>query len=173
MKNILLIIAFLTLSISVRAQVMTPELLWSLNRVGVVGLSNDSKDVIFSISKYDVDANTRSSKKYKIPVVGGDAVEIDSYAGIFTDPNISFDGKYRITTKEVKIKPVSGTDFYPELKKSNVYIYDNLNFRHWDTWEDGKYSHIVLKSLADKSELDIMENEPYDCPQKPFGGSED
>ena len=173
MKNLLLITAFLAFSISVKAQVMTPEMLWSLNRVSAVGLTDDGKDVVYRYTTYDVGENARSSKTFKIPVAGGEAVAIDSYASILADPFISADGKYKIVTKEIKLKPVYGTDFYPELTKSNVYIYDNLNYRHWDTWEDGKYSHVLLKSLTDDSELDIMQGEPYDCPQKPFGGSED
>ena len=173
MKTIRLIIVILSLGISANAQVMTPELLWSLNRVSVIGLSDDSKDVIFRTSTYDVDANARSSKIYKVPMAGGDAIEIDTYANLITDPTISNDGKYQIITKEIKVKPISGTDFYPDLKKSNVYIYDNLNYRHWDTWEDGQYSHVLLKSFTDGTELDIMMDEPFDCPQKPFGGSED
>ena len=173
MKNILLIMAALALPIAVNAQVMTPEMLWELNRVGAVGLTNDGSEVIFRITKYDIAANSRATKTFKIPLTGGSAVAIDGYADIFTDPTISADGKYQLITKETKVKPVTGTDFYPQLKKSNVYIYDNLNYRHWDTWEDGEYSHLLLKSLADGSEVDLMAGEPFDCPQKPFGGAED
>ena len=164
----------MALQLSVSAQVMTPEMLWELNRVSVVGMSDDGNEVIFSTTKYDIQANARSSQKFKIPIGGGNAIKIDGYDDIYTSPFISADGKFQIITKEVKLKPVYGTDFYPELEKSNVYIYDNLNYRHWDTWEDGQYSHIMLKSLTAKAEdLDIMPDEPYDCPQMPFGGSED
>lgn len=164
----------MALSFAVSAQVMTPKMLWELNRVGVVGLSNDGSEVIFRITKYDIAANARSSSTYKIPLAGGEAVAIEGYEDIFTDPAISADGKYKLVTKEVKIKPVAGTDFYPELDKSNVYIYDNLNYRHWDTWEDGQFSHLFLQALVSReADLDIMQGEPYDCPQKPFGGSED
>ena len=174
MKKTLSILVSMALYISVSAQVITPEMLWELNRVSVVGLSDDGNEVIFSTTKYDIQANARSSQKFKIPIIGGDAIKIDGYDNIYTNPFISPDGKFQIITKEVKLKPVYGTDYYPELEKSNVYIYDNLNYRHWDTWEDGKYSHIILKSLTAKAEdLDIMADEPYDCPQMPFGGSED
>jgi dipeptidyl aminopeptidase/acylaminoacyl peptidase len=174
MKKTLSILVFMVLYISVSAQVMTPEMLWELNRVSVVGLANDGNEVIFSTTKYNIQENSRSSQKFKISIAGGDAVKIDSYDDIYTNPFISPGGQFQIISKEVKIKPVSGIDFYPELKKSNVYIYDNLNYRHWDTWEDGEYSHLMLKSLSSNADdLDIMSGEPYDCPQKPFGGSED
>lgn len=174
MKNIVLIFTFLAASISVSAQVMTPEMLWQLNRVGVIGLSNDGSEVIFKVTQYDIATNAKSSKTFKLALAGGEAVEITGYEDIYTDTDISPNGRYKIVPKEVKLKLVTGTDFYPELEKSNVYIYDNLNYRHWDTWEDGAYSHLLLQALVSReADLDIMQDEPYDCPQKPFGGAED
>lgn len=174
MKNIVLLFALLAASISVSAQVMTPEMLWQLNRVGVIGLSNDGSEVIYKVTKYDIEANSKSSKTFKIAISGGEAVEISGYEDIYSDTDISPNGRYKILAKEVKLKPVTGTDFYPQLEKSNVYIYDNLNYRHWDTWEDGAYSHLLLQALVSReADVDIMQGEPYDCPQKPFGGAED
>jgi len=46
-------------------------------------------------------------------------------------------------------------------------------YRHWDTWEDGAYGHIILRTLGSGDSVDIMQGEPYDCPTKPFGGDED
>lgn len=156
-----------------QAQVMTPEMLWQLKRVSPVGLSDDRQHVIFNVSQYDIDANSRSAKTYKIPVKGGKAVEIDGYNDIFSDPSISANGQYQLMTKEVKIKPVMGSELYPEMDQSNVYIYDNLNYRHWDKWEDGAFSHLFIKNLKTGEETDLNEGEPYDVPQQPFGGSED
>jgi dipeptidyl aminopeptidase/acylaminoacyl peptidase len=50
-----------------------------------------------------------------------------------------------------------------------------LNYRHWDTWEDGAFSHIFYQSTKEENSelIDIMPGEAYDSPQKPFGGSED
>jgi hypothetical protein len=91
------------------------------------------------------------------------------------DKNVSPDGKWKLTAKEVKLHKVSGIDYYNDAPNSNVLIYDQLNYRHWDTWEDGAYSHIFIQSATDTrdSGIDLMEGEPFDCPQKPFGGNED
>ncbi|WPQ64097.1 S9 family peptidase [Chitinophaga sancti] len=89
---------------------------------------------------------------------------------------ISPDGKYILFSKEVKLQKVSGADHYPDLPKSNVQIYDNLNYRHWDTWEDGNFQHVFYATYDDGkigTPVDIMPNEPYDCPTMPFGGAED
>lgn len=86
---------------------------------------------------------------------------------------VSPDGKYAAFSRDVLIKPVNATDIYSDLPNSTAKVYTDLNYRHWDTWEDGKFSHIFLVNLKDGTPKDLMEDEPYDCPQKPFGGAED
>ena len=173
MTRLLFLSVFLCFSFSATAQVMTPEKLWSLERVSAVGLTNDGEKVIYRTRSYDVNENSGSSKTFVIPLKGGVPVQVNKVDSIFSDGKTSASGKWRIITKEVEVEPVTGEDFYPELKKSDVYIYDDLNYRHWDTWEDGKYSHLFLKDLSSGEEMDIMEGEPHDTPLKPFGGPED
>src|SRR5690606_18196399 len=86
---------------------------------------------------------------------------------------VSPDGKWIAYTKDVLLKPTLGKDIYPDLPKNTAQIYTNLNYRHWDTWEDGKYSHVFIAPVTGGKEKDLMPNEPYDSPQKPFGGAED
>jgi dipeptidyl aminopeptidase/acylaminoacyl peptidase len=89
---------------------------------------------------------------------------------------LSPNGKYILFSKEVKLKKVSGRDFYPDLPKSNVQIYTSLNYRHWDTWEDGAFQHVFYATYDNGqigTPVDIMQGEPYDSPQMPFGGAED
>jgi len=86
---------------------------------------------------------------------------------------VSPDGKYVAYSKDVMIKPMNGTDIYSDLPNTTAKVYTDLNYRHWDTWEDGKFSHVFVVNLKDGTTKDVMEDEPYDCPQKPFGGAED
>lgn len=153
---------------------MTPELLWKLGRVSGLGISKDGKSVIYNVSTPDVAANKSSRKSFILPVGGGAPVLISKPDSLLADKNISPDGKYILSNKEVKIKKISGGDYYPELTKSNAYIFDNLNNRHWDTWEDGSFDHVFVTPVGKPAEeKDIMPGEPYDSPQKPFGGDED
>jgi dipeptidyl aminopeptidase/acylaminoacyl peptidase len=155
---------------------MTPELLWKLGRVSALGISKDGKYIVYSVSTPDADENKSKRKSYYMPVSGGTPVEITKPDSLLADKNISPDGKYMISNKEVLVKKIQSTDLYPDLKKSNAYVFDNLNQRHWDTWEDGKFDHVILTKLENGKpgeEKDIMANEPYDSPQKPFGGDED
>ena len=162
--------------VSVAAQeVMTPKMLLELKKVSAKGITIDGESVIYSISKYNVATDTKVTTTFKIPIEGGEPVEIEDFKNLIPNKHISPNGNYEIFTEDVKLKNVTGKDFYPEIKNSNVQIYDELNYRHWDTWEDGAYSHVFYKltSKEDAEAIDIMPNEPFDCPQKPFGGSED
>ncbi len=171
------ILFFLLMAISgtTSAQnVMTPELLWSLGRVSGIGVSDDGKYAIYSVSIPDVEANSSSRKMYRIPLEGGSAEVITSNP--LKDKNISPDGKWQLSHKEVQIKKILGSDLYPDLKKSNAYVFEDIALRHWDTWEEGAFDHVFLSKLVKgeaKDEIDLMPGEPYDSPQKPFGGDED
>ncbi len=58
--------------------------------------------------------------------------------------------------------------------KSSAMAFESLLFRHWDTWEDGKRSHVfVWDPGAGGEPLDLMRGMDADCPTRPFGGSED
>jgi len=167
-------IVIITLAFS-QTKVMSPEQLIELNRVSAVGLSNDGKQVIYKTSTIDLKTNKRSSKVFSVPVKGGEVKPLSEVGELVKDKNLSPDGKWKLITLEVKIQKISGADHYDDVPNSNVMIYDQLNYRHWDSWEDGSYSHLFIQSAADSNDkgIDLMEGTPYDCPQKPFGGDED
>ncbi|MDI5896593.1 S9 family peptidase [Flavobacterium yafengii] len=174
MKKILLI-PLLMMSLNAMAQnVMTPELLWKLGRVAPLGISKDGKNVVYKVTTPSVQENKSDTKFYTLPVNGGSPTEVKDTAALLKDKNVSHDGKYIVYNEEVKIEKVHGKDFYPELEKSDVQIYDGLNYRHWDTWNEGKYNHVFYKENKEGATgIDILKGENFDSPQKPFGGDED
>ena len=163
------------MSLNAMAQnVMTPELLWKLGRVTPLGISKDGKNVVYKVTTPSVQENKSHSKFYILPVNGGNPTEVTDTAALLKDKNTSPDGKYIVYNEEVKIEKVHGKDFYPELEKSDVQIYDGLNYRHWDTWNEGKYNHVFYKENKEGATgIDILKGENFDSPQKPFGGDED
>jgi dipeptidyl aminopeptidase/acylaminoacyl peptidase len=178
MKNILLIAITAIAGMQVHAQqMMTPETLWSLGRISAQGISKSGTFVIYNVSTPNVKENKSSSKTYMIPIEGGAPGILQSTTDLLINNKISPDGKFLLISGEVKVKPVMGADHYPELTKSNALIYDQLNYRHWDEWEDGKFGHVMIQPLIDGKPAgeptDIMKDEPYDTPQKPYGGDED
>ncbi|MBG6060890.1 dipeptidyl aminopeptidase/acylaminoacyl peptidase [Flavobacterium sp. CG_9.1] len=174
MKKILFI-PLLMMSLTAMAQnVMTPELLWKLGRVTPLGISKDGKNVVYKVTTPSVAANKSETKFYALPVIGGNPTEVKDTKDLLKDKNTSPDGKYLVYNEEVKIEKVLGKDFYPELDKSDVQIYDGLNYRHWDTWNEGKFNHVFYKENKDAAVgIDILKGENFDSPQKPFGGDED
>ena len=172
----LLILTLITMSINavVAQNLMSPELLWKLGRISPLGISKDEKNIVYKVSTPSVEENKSNSKYYSVPVNGGNAIEISDYKSLLADKNISPDGKYTVYNEEVKIDKVHGKDFYPNLDKSNAQIYNGLDYRHWDSWNEGKFNHVFYKSNGEKSVgIDIMKGENFDAPQKPFGGDED
>lgn len=169
------IILFTLISLHAMAQnTMTPELLWKLGRISPLGISKDGKNIVYKVSTPSVAENKSNSKTYVLPITGGVATEINDSKIILTDKNVSPDGKYIVYNEEVKIDKVHGKDFYPELQKSDVQIYNGLDYRHWDTWNEGKFNHVFYKENKEGAiGIDLLKGENFDSPQKPFGGDED
>lgn len=216
MKKIVLFLLCITASTAGFAQeVMTPDLLWELGRVGGGALSPDGKTLVYGVTRYDVQANGGSSDLYavdvesgekrqltalegseygaqwhpdgkhigfihsgqwhEIPAVGGDPVQVTDFDFSIGNVKYSPSGDKLLFTAEVKLLSET-SDKYPELPEANALIYDDLMYRHWDHWSDGRFSHVHYVALEDGkasgAPVDIMKGEPYDSPLMPFGGSE-
>lgn len=106
---------------------------------------------------------------------GSGKVQISEIEGGINSLAFSPGGSRVLFTKDVKIDK-STSDIYPDLPKSDARIITDLMYRHWDTWEDGAYSHIFIADFDGKKisgAKDIMPGEPYDSPLMPFGGMEE
>jgi len=173
-KTILLILITMTINALEAQNVMTPELLWKLGRVSALGISKDEKNIVYKVSTPSIEENKSNSKYYTIPVNGGSPNEVTDYKSLLKDKNTSPDAKYIAYHEEVKLDKVLGKDFYPNLDKSEAQIYEGLNYRHWDTWNEGKFNHVFFKENKEGSiGIDILKDDAFDAPQKPFGGDED
>ncbi|MDO4225282.1 MAG: S9 family peptidase, partial [Bergeyella zoohelcum] len=89
------------------------------------------------------------------------------------DIKISPDGKKIAFSREVQIETIYGKEKYNDTPNSTAQIYTDLNHRHWDSWNEGKYNHIFIVNLSDSVEKDLLEGKAWDSPQRPFGGAED
>ena len=107
---------------------------------------------------------------------GSGAVQLTNYEGGLSNVRFSPNGMYILFSKEIKMDKVTAAEVYPDLTGSNVRIINDLNYRHWDTWEDGAYQHLFYAKWINgviTEEIDIMKGQKFDCPQMPFGGIED
>lgn len=87
---------------------------------------------------------------------------------------ISPDGKRIAFSKEVLVQKTLGKDKYNDVPNSTAHIYTDLDYRHWDAWNDGNYNHVFVAAISDlKNAVDLLNGKAYNTPQKPFGGSDD
>ena len=90
-------------------------------------------------------------------------------------------GGFLLSPDETKILLISNVkysrtaqDVYPDLPKATGRIIDDLMYKHWDEW----VTEIPHPFLADfdgsklDNIIDLMQDEPYESPMKPFGGVE-
>jgi hypothetical protein len=89
-----------------------------------------------------MEKNKFDSKTYQIPLTGGNPQEIHDYESLVSNKSVSSDEKMILTDKPVKINKILGKDLYPSMQKSDVFVYDELDYRHWDTWNDGTHNHV-------------------------------
>lgn len=106
----------------------------------------------------------------------GEAVQLTNNDTELENVKLSPNGQYILFSKAVLIKKYHSTDKYQDLPKSDAYVFDNLDYRHWDTFNNGKFNHPFVASYNNGKigeAIDLLQDEPFYSPQMPFGGSED
>ena len=187
-------------------QVMTPEILWTLNKFSVTAVEPSQSGLFYSVGKvdlkpektnkehfyYDLSKNQTSKvdfgkksliqwDKNGIYASEGDKIYISKDRGLtwtefytIGDADniiISPDGKKIAFSKSVHVEKLLGKDKYSDLPKTTAQIYTDLNHRHWDAWNEGKYNHVFVSNVGEDvaKAKDLLENLPFDAPQKPNG----
>lgn len=66
--------------------VLTAEILWKFGRIGSMNLSPDGKEVLYTVTRYDVGTNKSISDIYKISTGGGEPTQLTDGAGKYYSP---------------------------------------------------------------------------------------
>ncbi len=130
--------------------------------------SKDGKSIYFTSSA------DNGMQMFKMNADGSGRKQISNIEGGITGFKLSPDQTKILYTKEVDLVE-KVVDVYPDLPKANARIITDMMYRHWDTWTDS-YSHIFVTDFDGNNlteGIDIMKNEDYDSPLKPFGGLEE
>ncbi|MGU3376503.1 S9 family peptidase [Chryseobacterium sp. M5A1_1a] len=191
-------------------QVMTPEILWTLKKVGVQAVSPDQASLIYKVGQVDLKTEKTKNENYFLNVLNNQSSKIDfgkkaliqwdkngiyaqegdkiylskdagkTWADFYTigeadNVVISPDGKRIAFSKQVLVEKLMGKDKYSDTPKTTAQVYTDLNHRHWDYFNEGKYNHVFVVNISDKIDAakDLLEGKTWDSPQRPFGGAED
>jgi dipeptidyl aminopeptidase/acylaminoacyl peptidase len=121
-----------------------------------------------------------SSQVWRIAVTGGEAEQVTRLPLDVNAFRVTPDDAHLVLA--VEVFPGAGIeetrkrlDALAEREKAGPSgrIYDHLFVRHWDTWSDGRRSHLFAVPVAGGDPVDLMKTMDADCPSKPFGGAEE
>jgi len=128
-------------------------------------------------SVYFISSRSGSSQVWRIAVDGGEAEQVTDLPLDVANLLVSPDGKHIAFTMEVF--PGTGPDETKkklddiESRKASGRIYERIFVRHWDTWKDGRRSHLFVAPAGGGEPVDVMPDMDADTPSKPFGGPEE
>jgi dipeptidyl aminopeptidase/acylaminoacyl peptidase len=129
-------------------------------------------------SIYFLSTRSGTSQVWRLPVDGGEAEQKTSLpldvGGFLLSPDDSrlalavevFPACENLACTKSKLEEM-------ESRKFIGRIYDKLFIRHWDTWSDGRRSHLFVMPTAGGEPVDLMKGIEADSPSKPFGGMEE
>ena len=137
-------------------------------RIGDDELANDE------LAQADTEGVTQNQAWY-LDLKTRATVQVTSIEDGISNLKISPDGKRLAFTARVKMK-LAPNELYLDLPKADARIIDGLMYRHWDQWDDYRYSHIFVSVINGKGccgkTFDLMKDTQAHCPVPPFGGAE-
>ncbi len=134
--------------------------------------SPDGKTIWF------ISTRSGSSQVWRLPVDGGEPTQVTDQPLDVGSLNISPDGNHFAFAMEVFTECESVACTKQKLEegaksKSSGKIFERLFIRHWDTWKDGRRSHVFVMPTTGGAAVDVMKGMDADCPTKPFGSPEE
>ena len=114
-----------------------------------------------------------SSQLYEMNPDGSGRKQLTNYDGDIEGYSISPDGKKLLFISQVKTKE-STADKYPDLPKATGIIVTDLMYKDWDEWVTTAPHPFVADFDGNgiSNIVDILNEEPYESPMKPWGGIE-
>ena len=130
---------------------------WMSDSKHIAFLSNESGSMQLWTMKDDGTARTRLTDR----------------EGDISDFSFSPDERKVLLVADVKYGKRTA-DIHPDLPKASGIIVNDLMYKHWDEWVQTVPHPFVADIEGGKltNERDILKDEPYESPMKPFGGIE-
>jgi dipeptidyl aminopeptidase/acylaminoacyl peptidase len=116
-----------------------------------------------------------SSQVWTMPTDGGEPRQLTSFAPGIGSALLSPDGRWLAVTAE--LFPECGLDLECHERnakglegKLQVRVADELLYRHWTSWHQGKRTHILLVDAASGAVVKDLTPGPFDAPGFSLGG---
>lgn len=130
-------------------------------------------------SVFFLSTRSGSSQVWRISVQGGEAQQVTRLPLEVGSLAVSPDGRLLVVSLRVfpdcpDLECSVAKAGQSEGRRASGVAYDRLFVRHWDTWKDGRRSHLfVVPSSGEGSAVDLMAGMDADAPSLPFGGPEE
>ena len=126
---------------------------------------------------YFMSTRSGSAQVWRISPTGGEAEVVTKVPVDVNGFKLFPDGKRLLLAIDVwpdakTLADSAKRDDDKAKSKIKAQVYDQLLFRHWDTWEDGKYAHLFVWSPTGAMR-DLTPGATTDTPTHPFGGMEE
>lgn len=200
-------------NITLQSDLMTPEALWAMGRIGSAQASPDGKRIIYQVGYYSVKQNkghqviyimdsdgknnkmlTTSSKSETdaVWIKGGQKIVFLCDGQIWemnpdgsarkqlTKDKTGIDG-FKFSPDEKHVILIKQIPYHESIKEKPAdlplatgRLITDMNYRHWDEYVESIPHPYVAEVTSEGigEGTDIMKGEPYECPVKPFGGTE-
>ena len=126
---------------------------------------------------YFLSTRSGSSQVWRIRVDGGEAGQVTGLPLDAGNLLVSPSGAHLALTMDVfpgqSVEATAQKLEAIEKRKESGRIYEKLFVRHWDTWSDGRRSHLFTVPIEGGEAKDLMPGMDADTPSKPFGGPEE
>jgi dipeptidyl aminopeptidase/acylaminoacyl peptidase len=125
----------------------------------------DGGSILFSSSR------DGAGQLYVMPIDGGEPRQLTKFPTGVADPVFSPDGKYLAVSADVY--PEAGIDAEKNEEregKLSVHVADELLYRHWTSWRDGRVTHVLLVDAKSGEVVKDMTPGRFDAPTFSLGG---
>ena len=118
-------------------------------------------------------AASGSMQIWKMNPDGSERKQLSSYEGGIEGFKFSPDESKVLFISQVKYGQRT-SDIYPDLDKASGKVINDLMYKHWDEWVENIPHPFVASFDGNQvgAATDILKDEPYESPMKPFGGIE-
>ena len=122
------------------------------------------------------DRDDHGTQLYLLPLDGGEAHRLTAFPGGLSDPVWSPDGAHFAVTAEVYPECGADLECNSTIRESVAAgplvatMSDELLYRHWDLWREGRFPHVLLMDAATGAAVRDLTPGRWDSPTFALGG---